>query len=49
MDNHKNNPDFTLLSNSKIMKGEAKALVLCVGDLTYLARKRTKDQLILEE
>lgn len=49
VDNHKNNPDFTLLSNSKVMKGEGRALVLAVGELTYLARKRTKESLIIEE
>lgn len=49
VDNHKDNPDFTLLSDSKVMKGEGRAIVCAVGNNTYLARKRKKDHLIIEE
>lgn len=48
-DNHESNPDFTLLSDSKVMEGEGRALVCAVGDMTYLSRKRSKDQLIIKE
>lgn len=30
-DNHKTNPDIVLLSDSKVMKGEARAIVCAVG------------------
>lgn len=49
VDNHKKNPDFTLLSDSKIMRGEGRALVCAVGDMTYLSRIRTKESLIINE
>lgn len=49
IDNHKSNPDFILLSDSKVMKGEGRAIVCAVGKHTYLARKRTKQSLIMEE
>lgn len=49
IDNHKSNPDFILLSDSKVMKGEGRAIVCAVGKFTYLARKRTKQSLMMEE
>ena len=49
IDNHKHNPDFTLLSDTKVMRGEGRAIVCAVGDLTFLARKRKKDHLVIEE
>ena len=33
-DNHKANPDNILFSDSKVMKGEARAIVCAVGDHT---------------
>lgn len=48
-DNHKTNPDFTLLSDSKIMKGECRAIVCAVGEMTYLSTQRGKEQLIIKE
>lgn len=42
-DNHKANPDNILLSNTKIMRGEARAVVCAVGDHTLLSRGRTKE------
>lgn len=39
-DNHKTNPDNVLLADSKVMKGEARAIVCAVGDHTLLARHR---------
>jgi P-type E1-E2 ATPase len=49
IDNHKSNPDNILLSDSKIMKGEGKAIVLAVGDMTYLSRIRTNESLVIHE
>lgn len=48
-DNHKSNPDNILLSDTKIMKGEARALVCAVGEHTLLSRGRKKEQLVLKE
>jgi magnesium-transporting ATPase (P-type) len=39
-DNHKGHPDPFLFSDSKVMTGSGKALVLCVGDETILAKNR---------
>lgn len=39
-DNHKDNPDPFLFSNSKIMSGSGKAVVCCVGKSTKLSRVR---------
>jgi len=39
-DNHKNNPDNTLLSNSNVMRGEGRAIVCAVGAHTVLSRNR---------
>lgn len=49
IDNHKSNPDFVLLSDSKVMRGEGRAIVCAVGEMTKLARKRTKDTLVIGE
>lgn len=49
VDNHKKNPDFTLLSDSKVMKGEGKAIVCAVGEMTYLSRIRKEEHLIIKE
>ena len=38
-DNHKKNVDPFLLCNSKVLTGQGKALVLCLGENTRLARK----------
>lgn len=48
-DNHKANPDNLLLSNTKIMRGEARAVVCAVGEHTLLSRGRKKEQLVLKE
>lgn len=42
-DNHKDNPDNTLLSDTKVMKGEARAVVCAVGKHTLLSRHRKKE------
>jgi Ca2+-transporting ATPase len=42
-DNHKANPDNILYSDSKVMKGEARAIVCAVGDHTLLSRHRKKE------
>jgi Ca2+-transporting ATPase len=49
IDNHKSNPDFVLLSDSKVMRGEGRAIVCAVGEMTKLSRKRTKDTLVIGE
>lgn len=38
-----------MLSDSKIMHGEGKAIVCAVGENTLLARHRQKDQLVIKE
>ena len=48
-DNHKTNPDNVLLSDSKVMRGEARALVCAVGRHTLLARSRKKEHLLIDE
>lgn len=48
-DNHKSNPDITLLSDTKVMKGECRAIVLAVGKHTLLSRSRKKDHLEIKE
>lgn len=50
-DNHHDNPDPFLLTDSKIMTGQGKAIVCCVGSNTLLARIRGNEeyQLIVEE
>ena len=48
-DNHKENPDPFLLTDSKVLAGQGKALVLAVGNNTLAAKKRSKEQLVLSE
>lgn len=48
-DNHKNNPDNTLLSNSNVMRGEGRAIVCAVGRHTVLSRNRKAQQLVIKE
>lgn len=48
-DNHKANPDNILLSNTKVMNGEARAIVCAVGNHTLLSRSRRKEQLVKDE
>ena len=48
-DNHKEHPDPFLLSDSKIMTGQGKAIICAVGKDTLLARNRAPESLILEE
>lgn len=40
IDNHHRHPDPFLLSDSKVMTGQGKAIVCCVGGNTLLARSR---------
>jgi len=57
IDNHKENPDPFLLTNTKVMCGEGRAIVCAVGENTLMARRRNKkakkdknkDKLIMEE
>lgn len=48
-DNHLQNPDNVLLADSKVMKGEGRAVVCAVGDHTLLSRHRKKEQLTIKE
>jgi magnesium-transporting ATPase (P-type) len=43
-DNHNTNPDPFLLTDSKVMTGQGKAVVLAVGAHTLLARIRGKKE-----
>lgn len=45
IDNHNRHPDPFLLSDSKVMTGQGKAIVCCVGENTLLARSRRPEQL----
>ena len=47
--NHRSNPDPFLLSDSKVMTGQGKAIVCCVGDNTLLARNKKPKDLVIEE
>ena len=49
VDNHKYHPDPFLFSDSKIMTGQGKAVVCCVGENTLLARNRKPKDLVMEE
>jgi magnesium-transporting ATPase (P-type) len=40
IDNHTEHPDPFLLSDTKVMTGQGKAIVCCVGENTVLARNR---------
>jgi len=48
-DNHKQNPDFLLFSDSKVMRGEGRAIVCSVGDATLISRHRKKEDLVIKE
>lgn len=49
LDNHEDHPDPFLYSDSKIMTGQGKAIVCCVGENTLLARNRSPKDLVIEE
>jgi magnesium-transporting ATPase (P-type) len=49
VDNHEDHPDPFLFSDSKVMTGQGKAVVCCVGDQTLLARNRKPKDLVIEE
>lgn len=49
VDNHKEHPDPFLFTNTKIMCGQGKGLVLAVGQNTLLARMRKPGHLKLQE
>jgi magnesium-transporting ATPase (P-type) len=44
MNNHNDNPNPFLFYSSKVMSGHAKALVCCVGDQTYAARRKIQEE-----
>jgi magnesium-transporting ATPase (P-type) len=46
-DNHEDHPDPFLFSDSKIMTGQGKAVVCCVGENTLLARNRKPKDLLI--
>jgi Ca2+ transporting ATPase len=48
-DNHKEHPDPFLFTDSKVMTGQGKALVCCVGANTLLARNRRPKDLVIDE
>jgi magnesium-transporting ATPase (P-type) len=48
-DNHKKNPDPFMLTDSKIMTGQGKAIICAVGENTLLARIRGKEDLDIQE
>lgn len=48
-DNHREHPDPFLLTDSKIMKGQGKAIVCCVGENTILAKNRKPGDLVINE
>jgi len=48
-DNHETHPDPFLFSDTKIMTGQGKAIVCCVGDSTLLARSRRPKDLVIDE
>lgn len=48
-DNHQTHPDPFLFSDTKIMTGQGKAIVCCVGDSTLLARSRRPKDLVIDE
>ena len=48
-DNHVDNPDPFLFSNSKVMTGQGKALVCQVGENTLLAATRKPEDLVVKE
>lgn len=48
-DNHAYHPDPFLFTDSKIMNGQGKAIVCCVGDNTLLSKSRKPSDLVLNE
>ena len=48
-DNHKDNPDPFLFTDSKVMTGNGRAVVCAVGANTMAARARKKNDLVLPE
>lgn len=48
-DNHKDNPDPFLFSDTKVMTGQGRAIVCSVGDNTLLAKIRNPSSLELTE
>lgn len=48
-DNHDDNPDAFLLTDTSIMTGQGRAIVCAVGENTLLARIRSKEDLEIEE
>ena len=49
LDNHRENPDPFLFTDSKIMTGHGKGLVLAVGSNTLLAKMRKPEDLKMQE
>lgn len=49
VDNHKDHPDPFLFSDTKIMAGQGKAIICCVGESTVLARGRKPGDLVIDE
>ena len=48
-DNHKEHPDPFLFADSKIFTGQGKAVILCVGVNTLMARNRHPSDLVINE
>lgn len=48
-DNHLDNPDPFLLTDTKIMTGQGKAVVCSVGENTLLARSRNPQDMKIDE
>lgn len=48
-DNHKKNPDPFLFASSKVMSGQGRAVVCCVGASTLLARSSNLGNLVVSE
>lgn len=48
-DNHKENPDPFLFTDTKVMRGYGKALVVCVGSNTLLAKMRKPNDMVIQE
>ena len=48
-DNHADHPDPFLLTDSKVMTGQGKALVCAVGESTMATRNRKKNSLVMQE
>lgn len=48
-DNHKKHPDPFLFTDTKVMEGQGRAIVCCVGQNTVLARIRKPEDLVINE